>query len=87
VTGETYLIWSNVHRMWWAPNSTGYTQILAHAGAYSRADALLICHQAITGTADRIGKLPDLPIRRADLLHMLRDEDGAEYVPGTESWE
>ena len=35
-----YLIWSNEHRAWWAPERQGYTQSVDRAGRYSRAEAM-----------------------------------------------
>jgi hypothetical protein len=42
VTAEMYLVWSNEHRCWWNPNSSGYTRQVARAGRYSRAEAIEI---------------------------------------------
>lgn len=39
-TDIVYLLWSNKHRMWWRPNSAGYTSNEAEAGRYSEHDAL-----------------------------------------------
>ena len=45
--GETpYVIWSNEHRGWWAPNRCGYTGEIENAGCYSRREALNICYDA-----------------------------------------
>ncbi len=41
-----YLIWSNEHRCWWAPNQRGYTQSIDRAGRYTRDEAI-----GIAGTA------------------------------------
>lgn len=37
-----YLIWSNEHRAWWAPNRQGYCQSIELAGRYSRSEAMEI---------------------------------------------
>lgn len=82
---DAYLIWSHEHRAWWGPNKTGYVRRLSEAGRYSRADALMICTNAIPGA--RGGTLNELPVRLEDMLAMLRDPLGAEYVRRGESWE
>lgn len=43
---EVYLIWSNEHRMWWAPGQCGYVSIISQAGRYTRQDAERICTRA-----------------------------------------
>lgn len=37
-----YLVWSNEHRAWWAPNRLGYTSDIDNAGRYGRDEALEI---------------------------------------------
>jgi hypothetical protein len=81
-----YLIWSHKHGKWWKPFELGYTRRFSEAGLYSRADALQICNRSIPGAA-QIKALPTLPVRLEDVLLMLRDRSGAEYVPGGEPWE
>jgi len=80
------LVWSH-KRGAWRSNRNEYERRLSHAGHYTIADALMICTNAIGGTADRDGALPELPVRLCDVLAMLRTPDGAEYEPGGESWE
>lgn len=46
---NTYVIWSNEHRCWWAANERGYRSSLADAGRYSREHALRICRGARGG--------------------------------------
>src|SRR6185503_20091932 len=41
-----WLIWSNEHRAWWAPNQCGYRGRVEEAGRYSFAEACEICRQA-----------------------------------------
>jgi hypothetical protein len=38
-TEERYVIWSEEHGAWWAPNRLGYTRQLSQAGRYSKAEA------------------------------------------------
>jgi hypothetical protein len=82
-----YLVWSHEHGAWWRPGGLGYTPRLSEAGRFSRADALMICANAIPGTAARKGWLPELPIALTDVLDMLRGPSGEEYVPGRQQWE
>ena len=66
--GRRYLVWSNEHRMWWRPNSCGYTTDIAQAGRYTRAEAI----KHSSGRDQEPGKpLPELPINEDDLLDML----------------
>lgn len=44
-----YVIWSNEHRAWWAPDEQGYRVRLSSAGRYSRNHALAICARARGG--------------------------------------
>lgn len=41
-----WLIWSNEHGSWWAPNESGYTLKLSEAGRYSFKRAIEICRDA-----------------------------------------
>ncbi len=34
-----YLIWSNEHGAWWAPNGMGYTTVIETAGRYMTDEA------------------------------------------------
>jgi len=65
-----YLIWSHEHSAWWGPGEHGYTPELTEAGRYTREDALRICRKAMPGTAARLGALPELPVRLADLKEL-----------------
>jgi len=40
------VIWSIEHQAWWAPDRWGYSDTLAGAGRYSRAEALQIVEDA-----------------------------------------
>lgn len=62
-----YLIWSHEHAAWWGPGGRGYVSAISEAGRYSRGGALQACVSAIAGTADRLGALPEIPVRLADL--------------------
>lgn len=60
---------------------------ISDAGVYSHAEALDICAKAITGTAQRLGALPELPVALSDVL-MLRDRwRGAHPDWPEEPWE
>lgn len=80
----TYLIWSHTHGAWRAPGLNRFTTRLSEAGRCSRAEALMLCTMSIH---PRVKALPALPVRLEDVLLMLRDPSGAEYVPGGEPWE
>lgn len=41
-----YVIWSEEHSAWWAPNQNGYTRWLKQAGRYSLAEAQEIVFRA-----------------------------------------
>lgn len=41
-----WLIWSDEHGAWWAPDKAGYTRDLERAGRYSLAEATEICENA-----------------------------------------
>lgn len=41
-----FLIWSNEHSAWWAPNKVGYTKVRAEAGRYELREAIRICAEA-----------------------------------------
>lgn len=50
---QAWLIWSNEHKAWWAPDSAGYTRSRKAAGRYTRADALDICKGANCALDDK----------------------------------
>jgi len=66
-TDPEYLIWSNEHAAWWGPDNRGYTKRVSEAGCYTHTEALRICASAMRGTADRLGMLPEVPVRLADV--------------------
>jgi hypothetical protein len=41
-----WLIWSDEHGAWWAPDKAGYTRELELAGRYSLEEATEICENA-----------------------------------------
>jgi hypothetical protein len=43
---DLFLIWSMEHGAWWRPGRVGYTEKLADAGQYSRAEACEIVARA-----------------------------------------
>jgi hypothetical protein len=87
VSNDMYLIWSHEHRQWWGPGRYGYVQSIAKAGRYTHAEALDICAAAVPGDSRRLGALPELPVREADVLE-IRDRFRAQF-PSTprEYWE
>ena len=69
---DLYVIWSNQHRLWWAPNWCGYTPDLSKAGRYPREEALRISHDMRDGWRN-IDKVPnEVPVRVADLPEAFR---------------
>lgn len=44
--GPNWLVWSNEHNSWWAPDRCGYTEDPARAGLYTFDEAMTICRQA-----------------------------------------
>ena len=84
---ETYLIWSAEHQSWWGPGGCGYYRQLSRAGRYTRQQALDICTRAIPGTAERYGKLPELPVRLADVEAMVMAYDAEFPFREVESWQ
>jgi hypothetical protein len=67
---EVYLIWSAEHAGWWAPGG-GYVARVSQAGRFSRHAALRLSTEAMTGTARRLGLLPEVPVRWADVQTMI----------------
>jgi hypothetical protein len=66
-----YLIWSNEHNSWWAPNRRGYTRVLAKAGRYSQAEAVKTAHDA-----GYYGLHPQVPCEIA-----VREQDAIDGAP------
>lgn len=66
-----YLIWSNEHRMWWRPNSAGYTRLFGMAGVYSAEDAIRICARGRDGWASNEPP-SEIPVREADVRECVK---------------
>lgn len=62
-----YLIWSNEHRAWWAPNRCGYTTDVHAAGRYDRDEAISIASHA-RGGWERSRNPYEIAIPEADAL-------------------
>ena len=73
---EPYLIWSHEHGAWWGPGRHGYVQAVADAGRYSHAQAMAICADAMPGNLERLGVLPELPVREADAVALVTSYRG-----------
>lgn len=43
---QQYLVWSNEHQAWCAPNKRGYISVISKAGRYGRDTAAQICRHA-----------------------------------------
>ena len=78
-----FMVWSHEHGGWWR-RGTGYTRHMSEARIFSRDAALEVCRQAIPGTADRLGALPELPIALDDVRDFASEFMTAH--PG-ESWQ
>lgn len=83
---DDYLIWSHEHGAWWGPHRCGYVPRVSEAGRYSHAEALDICARAIPGTAIVLGRLPELPVRLADVEAMQQAFHRTYAVP-PDVWE
>jgi hypothetical protein len=82
---DTYLIYSVEHSAWWGPDRCGYVRSIAKAGRYSQAEALRLCIEAMPGTSTRLGALPELPVRLADIETMVAAYD-TELGDRPEPW-
>jgi hypothetical protein len=82
---DEYLIWSNEHARWWRANHCGYSRTLAHAGRYTREQALAICRHAIP-TAAHIGIISEIPVRLADVEEFLAGQKLPKAITH-EDWE
>src|SRR5262245_49560019 len=72
---SAYLVWSHEHRAWWRPMRNGYTTNIAHAGVYSRDDAMEITKGATLDWSKPPNEVPvqidALPDEAKSLLGML----------------
>jgi len=59
---RNFLIWSNEHQAWWRANKNGYTKDATEAGIYSKADAQLICANALLGPDKLCGIAPETAV-------------------------
>ncbi len=71
---DLYLVWSNEHQAWWKGGRFGYSRNISEAGAYTRDEAIDICRKAIPGNYNRLGVLPEVPIRMLDLTAVMKVE-------------
>jgi hypothetical protein len=78
-----YLIWSNEHKAWWAPDRAGYTNRIARAGRYTHQEALDICYDAMPGNSKLLEMLPEIPVLESDVMTML--ERFASRFPGVDA--
>lgn len=46
MSGDIWLIWSELHGRWWAPHETGYTTSIREAGRYPTQRAREIVKEA-----------------------------------------
>lgn len=51
-----FRIWSNEHVAWWKPFGTGYTEIMAEAGIYTKEEARAIVTNSSYGGHFRSSK-------------------------------
>jgi hypothetical protein len=74
---DVYLILSHEHTAWWGPGHCGHVLNIAEAGRYSREEAMNICRSAMSDTVTGLRTLPELPMRLADVLAMMRSRRAA----------
>lgn len=55
---DRFLIWSEEHGAWWAPDRRGYTMSLKRAGTYTEDEA-----RAISTSANGGGTFCEVPVR------------------------
>ena len=77
-------VWSHEHSAWWA-SPGGYTKSLTDARVFTREQAMTLCAAAIIGTAAKLKALPDLPVRREDVLRLRGDYLDA-FPDRNEAW-
>jgi hypothetical protein len=81
-----YLVWSNERMAWWRQNRHGYEKEISQAGRWTREQALAMCFRGAPGTGQKLGYLPDLPVREID-VHGLCELINAQYPTMRKPWE
>lgn len=74
---DEYVVWSNEHRAWWAPDRCGYTTHIDRAGRYPRREAIDIASSARGGWS-RGNNPPEIAIPALDALEMALAPNRAE---------
>lgn len=74
---DVYLILSHEHSAWWGPGHCGHVHTIAEAGRYTHEEAMRICRGAMPETMAELLTPPELPVRLADLVAMVRSRPGA----------
>lgn len=73
IEATPYLVWSNEHAAWWAPDRCGYTRIIANAGRYSRAEAMVIAGTRGGGWRLNKGNPDEIAIPEQDAIDQYAD--------------
>lgn len=63
-----WLVWSNEHKAWWGPSSSGYRLKVEQAGRYTWAEALRCC-ESRTYSGEKMP--PEVPVPSPELEAML----------------
>lgn len=66
-TEDKYLIWSTEYRAWFREERLGYCTPVAHAGRYSRDEAIAICQNNNDNEWSPRGVPPRIPVRESDI--------------------
>jgi hypothetical protein len=71
----SYIVWSNEHRSFWAPNRCGYTGRIEKAGRYTKEQAETICRGANyrANTDLRSGTPPEIYMPAPEALDAMAD--------------
>lgn len=77
-----YLVWSNEHRSWWAPDRCGYTVKIERAGRYSRSEAIGIASNARGGWSEGRNP-PEIAIPENDAIAQAMFPNRAEVWANT----
>jgi hypothetical protein len=56
-----------------------YVRRVSQAGRYSRQVAITIASGAMMGTAERLGMLPELPVRESDAVLVVSGKAGEPW--------